>query len=50
MKDAGLVEALEDVPIDLDDPTRIIKIGTHLETDDKWNLIKFLRTNNDVFA
>lgn len=49
-KEAGLVGAMIDVPIDLDDPTRIVKIGACLGMDNIWNLIKLLRTNSDIFT
>lgn len=50
MREAGPVKAFEDVPIELNDPTRVVKIRTHLGLEEKWNLIKFLRTNSDIFA
>lgn len=48
--EVGPVGALEDVPVDLDNPTRIVKIGAYLGTENKWNLNKLLRTNNDKFV
>ena len=43
-------EALEDIPLDEDDPGKSIRIGADLEGKIKKGLIHFLRENIDVFA
>ena len=43
-------EALEDVPLDKDDPRKSTRIGADLEEKIKKGLICFLRKNIDVFA
>ena len=43
-------EALEDVPLDKDDPAKSTRIGADLEGEIKKGLICFLRKNIDVFA
>ena len=43
-------EALEDVPLDEDDPDKSTRIGADLEEKIKKGLICFLRKNIDVFA
>ena len=43
-------EALEDVPLDGDDPEKSTRIGADLEGEIKKGLICFLRKNIDVFA
>ena len=43
-------EALEDIPLDEDDPGKGTKIGADLEGKIKKDLIRFLRENIDVFA
>ena len=43
-------EALEDVPLDKDDPRQSTRIGVGLEGEIKKGLICFLRKNIDVFA
>ena len=43
-------EALEDVPLDGDDPKKSTKIGADLEEKIKKGLICFLRKNIDVFT
>ena len=43
-------EALEDIPLDEDDPGKSTRIGVDLEGKIKKGLIRFLRKNIDVFA
>ena len=43
-------EALEDIPLDEDDPGKSTRIGVDLEGKIKKDLIRFLRENIDVFA
>ena len=43
-------EALEDIPLDEDDPGKSTKIGADLEGKIKKGLIRFLKENIDVFA
>ena len=43
-------EALEDVPLDKDDPGKNTRIGADLEGKIKKGLICFLRKNIDMFA
>ena len=50
MKEAGPVGTLVDVPIDLSDTTRVVKIGASLGRTVMFKLIELLRTNNNVFA
>ena len=49
-KEAGPVGTLIDIPIDLSDTTRVVKIGASLGRTIMFRLIELLRTNNDVFA
>ena len=44
------IEALEDIPLDEDDPRKSTRIGADLEGNIKKDLIRFLRKNIDVFA
>ena len=44
------IEALEDIPLDEDDPGKSTRIGADLEGKIKKGLIRFLRENIDVFA
>ena len=44
------IEALEDIPLDEDDPEKSTRIGANLEVKIKKDLIHFLRENIDVFA
>ena len=44
------IEALEDIPLDEDDPGKNTRIGVDLEGKIKKDLIHFLRENIDVFA
>lgn len=46
----GPTEDLESVSIDLDDPTRVVKIGTRLGWQEKMELAKCFIQNRDVFA
>ena len=43
-------EALEDIPLDEDDPRKSTRIGADLEGKIKKDLIRFLRENIDVFS
>ena len=43
-------EALENIPLDEDDPKKSTKIGADLEGKIKKDLIHFLRKNIDAFA
>ena len=43
-------EALEDIPLDEDDPEKSTRIGVDLEGEIKKGFICFLRKNIDVFA
>ena len=43
-------EALEDIPLDEDDPRKSTRIGADLEGKIKKDLTCFLRENIDVFA
>ena len=43
-------EALEDIPLDKDDPGKSTRIGVDLEAKIKNGLIRFLRENIVVFA
>ncbi|GKV13482.1 hypothetical protein SLEP1_g24484 [Rubroshorea leprosula] len=47
---AALVEDVEEVQIDDRDPSRKTQIGTKLNSEEKAELIAFLRANKDVFA
>ena len=44
------VEALEDVPLDENNPERCTRVGADLEAKIKRDLICFLKRNKDVFA
>ena len=43
-------EALEDIPLDENDPRKSTRIGADLEGKIKKGLIRFLKENIDVFA
>ena len=43
-------EALEDIPLDEDDPGKSTRIWLNLEGKIRKDLIRFLRENIDVFA
>ena len=43
-------EALEDIPLDEDDPGKSTRIGADLEGKIKKDLIRFRRENIDVFS
>ena len=47
---AESTEALEDIPLDEDDPGKSTRIGADLEAKIKKGLIRFLRENIDMFA
>ena len=44
------IKALEDIPLDENDPEKSTRIGADLEEKIKKDLIYFLRENIDVFA
>ena len=44
------IEALEDIPLDEDDPRKSTRIWADLEGKIEKDLIRFLRENIDVFA
>ena len=44
------IEALEDIPLNEDDPGKSTRIRADLEGKIKKDLIRFLRENIDVFA
>ncbi|GLT99508.1 hypothetical protein SLE2022_169450 [Rubroshorea leprosula] len=44
------VEPVETVPLNPDVPERTVKIGTKLTEEERAELLKFLRANQDVFA
>ncbi|GKV40125.1 hypothetical protein SLEP1_g47794 [Rubroshorea leprosula] len=44
------VEPVETVPLNPDVPKRTVKIGTKLTEEERAELLKFLRVNQDVFA
>ena len=46
----GLVEEIVNVQVDLNEPSRIIKIGKGLNKEPTQQLTEFLRHNQDVFA
>ena len=50
MKEAGPVGTLIDIPVDLSDTTRVVKIGASPGRTVMFKLIELLRTNNDVFS
>ena len=49
-EEIGPIEDLQDLRLDEEDPTRVVKVGINLETTTKEALITFLRKNQDVFA
>lgn len=49
-RDVGPVDELEEVCIDEEDTTKVIKIGKNLEAAIRARLVEFLRKNSDVFA
>ena len=44
-KEVGLIEDLQEVRLEEEDPTRVVKVGINLETTTKEALITFLRKN-----
>ena len=46
----GPVEDLKEVQLEEADPTKVVKVGKHLETTIKKELVEFLRRNQEVFA
>ena len=49
-EEIGPIEDLQEVRLEEEDPTRVVKVGINLETTTKEALIIFLRKNQDVFA
>ena len=49
-EEIGPIEDLQEVRLEEEDPTRVVKVGINLETTTKEALIAFLRKNQDVFA
>ena len=49
-EEIGPIEDLQEVRLEEEDPTRVVKVGINLETTIKEALIAFLRKNQDVFA
>ena len=47
---AGATEDTLSIPVDNDDPTRILKIGSHLNPETRDDLVTFFKANLDVFA
>ena len=43
-------EALEDIPLDENNPKRYTRFGADMEKKTKQDLIQFLKKNIDVFA
>ena len=46
----GPVEDLDEVLLDEEDPTRVIKVGKELKVEIKARLVEFLKKNQDIFA
>ena len=46
----GPVEDLDEVLLNEEDPTRVIKVGQELNVGIKARLVEFLKKNQDVFA
>ena len=46
---AGVAEDTISITVDNNDPTRILKIGSHLNPDTRDALVSFLKANLDVF-
>ena len=44
------VEELEEISIDPETPSRVVKVGKNLGDERKKELVEFLRKNLDVFA
>ena len=49
-EEIGPIEDLQEVRLEEEDPTRVVKVGINLETTTKEALIAFLRKNQNVFA
>ena len=47
---AELTEALENIPLDENNPERCTRVGADLEEKNKKDLVQFLKKNTDVFA
>ena len=47
---AETTEALEDIPLDENNPERYTRVGTHMEKKTKQDLIQFLKKSIDVFT
>ncbi|XP_060958922.1 uncharacterized protein LOC133030310 [Cannabis sativa] len=48
--DLGPIEELEEVTLNLKEPTKTVKVGKHLSKEIKKAVIQFLRDNQEVFA
>ena len=44
------IEALENIPLDKNNPERCTRVGADLKEKNKKDLIQFLKKNIDVFA
>ena len=44
------IEALENIPLDENNPERCTRVGAYLEEKNKKDLVQFLKKNTDVFA
>ena len=49
-EEIGPIEDLQEVRLEEEDSTRVVKVGINLETTTKETLIAFLRKNKGVFA
>ncbi|GKU88888.1 hypothetical protein SLEP1_g3100 [Rubroshorea leprosula] len=47
---AKLVELVETIPLNLDEPEKIVKIETKLTQEERAELLEFLKSNQDVFV
>ena len=47
---AELTEALENIPLDENNPERCTRVRADLEEKNKKDLVQFLKKNTDVFA
>ena len=46
----GPIKDLDEVLLDEEDPTRVIKVGKDLKVEIKARLVEFFKKNQDVFA
>ena len=49
-EEIGPIEDLQEIRLEEEDPTGVVKVGINIETTTKEALIAFLRKNQDVFA